>query len=98
MYAEYREDATCSLLVIQGDHHNTLIFGMAKRQGRGGQSQKRFARRLAEESCLNHLKAVYERMERAFLRRSSPLVERIPDGPTAGVHDRRGPQRTPAAG
>ncbi|XP_042878940.1 eukaryotic peptide chain release factor subunit 1-like [Penaeus japonicus] len=52
-------------------------FGVANKHGKGGQSQSRFAR-LAEESRLSHLKAVYERMERCFLAEDkAPLVERI---------------------
>ncbi|XP_037792941.1 uncharacterized protein LOC119588321, partial [Penaeus monodon] len=88
--AECSEGATYGLVVSQGDHH-TLAAGtlasfeakfdksflVANRHGRGGQSQNRLAR-LAEESRLNHLKAVYERTERAFLAQDkAPLVEGI---------------------
>ncbi|XP_063611225.1 eukaryotic peptide chain release factor subunit 1-like [Penaeus indicus] len=83
---EYCEDATYGFVVIQGDHYTLAVgtlasfevkFGVANRLGRGGQSQIRFAR-LAEESRLNHLKGVYERMERAFLAQDKTLlVKRI---------------------
>ncbi|XP_063587009.1 uncharacterized protein LOC134764353 [Penaeus indicus] len=72
--------------MIQGDHHTLALgtlasfevkfdksFGVANKHGRGGQSQNRFAR-LADESRLNHLKAVYERMERAFLAEDKRIV------------------------
>jgi len=76
--------------VIQGDHHTIAVgtvnafevkfnreFAIANKHGRGGQSQNRFAR-LAEESRQNHLRAVYERMQRAFLAEdSSPVVDAI---------------------
>nr|XP_027216015.1 eukaryotic peptide chain release factor subunit 1-like [Penaeus vannamei] len=48
-------------------------FAIANKHGRGGQSQNRFAR-LAEESRQNHLRAVYERMQRAFLAEDSSSV------------------------
>lgn len=51
-------------------------FGVGNRHRRDGQSQNRFTK-LAEESRLNHLKVVYELMERAFLSRGVLLVERI---------------------
>jgi len=76
---DYEAEATYGFVVIQGDHHTIAVgtlnafeikfsreFGIANKHGRGGQSQNRFAR-LAEESRQNHLRAVYERMDRAFL-------------------------------
>ncbi|XP_069978484.1 eukaryotic peptide chain release factor subunit 1-like [Penaeus vannamei] len=86
----YEEDATYGFVVIQGDHHTIAVgtinafeikfdreFAIANKHGRGGQSQNRFAR-LAEESRQNHLRAVYERMQRAFLAQdSSPAVDAV---------------------
>ncbi|ROT83109.1 eukaryotic release factor 1 [Penaeus vannamei] len=76
---DYDAESTYGFVVIQGDHHTIAVgtvnafeikfqseFGIANKHGRGGQSQNRFAR-LAEESRQNHLRAVYERMDRAFL-------------------------------
>ncbi|XP_037804884.1 LOW QUALITY PROTEIN: uncharacterized protein LOC119599216 [Penaeus monodon] len=59
-------------------------FGVANKYGRGGQSQKRSAR-LADESRLNHLKAVYGRMEGNLLDGNSPPGGRIVGGP--GPHE-----------
>ncbi|XP_069995932.1 uncharacterized protein [Penaeus vannamei] len=82
----YDEDSSYGFIVIQGDHHTLAVgtvnafevkfdreFGIANKHGRGGQSQNRFDW-LAEESRQNHLRAVYERMEKAFLAEDSSAV------------------------
>lgn len=88
---EYSDEATYGFVVIQGDHHTIAVgtldafeikfdreFSIANKHCKGGQSQNRFAR-LAEESRQSHLKAVYDRMERAFQGEedTSPLVSSI---------------------
>lgn len=65
--------------MIQERHKFITI--MTNRHRWGGQPKNRFTK-LAEENRLNHLKAVYERMERAFLLEDFPTGRKDLGGQT----------------